>query len=211
MIKRQIYVTSLALVLFMACNDNDNKEAKPAPVSVTPAKDTSGYNFPIPNGWGTERIVFPIDFAPQITYTGVEELRFTPGWGMSSSDEYWSYSFLWWLDGNPAIDETVLAGNLKAYYTGLVGRNVAPRSIPPSKVIPVVTSFKKGDQDTYTGTITMTDYMNTMFNPITLNGKIYKKNCGAHTALIVTLSPKPFDHTVWQAFNKLQEGFTCVK
>jgi hypothetical protein len=38
------------------------------------------YIFPLPQNWGTEKINFPITFAPKIAFKGVEELRFTPGW-----------------------------------------------------------------------------------------------------------------------------------
>ena len=31
-------------------------------------------------GWGVERFLIPISFAPSISYKGVEDIRFTPGW-----------------------------------------------------------------------------------------------------------------------------------
>src|SRR5689334_9492619 len=56
------------------------------------------YHLPIPENWGIERFSIPISFAPTIPYKGVEDIRFTPGWGKAGSEEYWTYSFLWWLD-----------------------------------------------------------------------------------------------------------------
>ncbi len=34
---------------------------------------------PTPEGWQTETIPFPLEFAPEIKYEGLEELRFAPG------------------------------------------------------------------------------------------------------------------------------------
>ena len=61
-------------------------------------KTVFSYKLDVPAGWNVERIPFPIDFAPGINYTGVEDLRFTPGWEDLTSEEHWSYAFLWWLD-----------------------------------------------------------------------------------------------------------------
>ena len=58
------------------------------------------YELPVPKGWTIERFLIPISFAPQISYTGVEDIRFAPGWANAGSDEYWTYAFLWWLEGN---------------------------------------------------------------------------------------------------------------
>src|SRR4030095_5077344 len=88
--------------------NNDKKE----PVAA--------YTFIQPDNWQEEHIQFPISFAPQIPYSGVEELRFAPGWAVSTSDEYWSYTFLWWLEGKPSIDKDSLQKNLTFYYSGLL-------------------------------------------------------------------------------------------
>jgi hypothetical protein len=51
------------------------------------------YRFDIPKGWGVERFPIPIEFAPQVNYKGVEDVRFAPGWGDKTSEQYWSYTF----------------------------------------------------------------------------------------------------------------------
>ncbi|MBA4850644.1 hypothetical protein [Emticicia sp. BO119] len=170
------------------------------------------YELPSPKGWAIERFIIPISFAPQIPYKGVEDIRFTPGWGKATSDEYWSYAFLWYLDGEVNMSATTLNNNLKAYYTGLVktnGRNIL-------KISPVVTSFKEikkdnGDIQTYVGSIQMTDYMSQM--PITLNCKAHIKSCSDKhkTFVFYELSPKPLSHKVWISLDKLWFDFKCNK
>ena len=174
------------------------------------------YNLIIPKGWDVERFPLPPDFAPLMSYKGVEDLRFATGWGDSTSSEYWSYAYLWWLDENPQIDAGSLQDNLKAYYTGLVGRNIISRKIPDHKVIPVKVMVKKiktasSDIETYSGSIYMLDYMTQQ--PIVLNALIHIRNCESqnHTAAFVEISPKPFTHPIWQQFYKIEKEFQCNK
>ncbi len=176
-------------------------------------KTASNYNFPLPKNWTEEKIAFPIEFAPQINYTGFENLRFAPGWEFTTSAEHWSYAFLWWLNDKPNIDRDILINNLNTYYTGLVGRNVKIRHIPASKLVPVVTALQKtttqqDDLETYEGTVVITDYLDINYNPITLNIRIHKKDC-SHTAFIFQISPKPPQHNIWQQLNMLNREFKC--
>lgn len=151
------------------------------------------YTLIMPTGWTSERFPIPIDFAPQIPYKGVEELRFAPGWGKRSSADYWSYTYVWWIEGSPTITATDLQDNLKAYYAGLVGRNSTSRNGLPSKVVPTTTLIKKvktvGDEAVYSGTIKMLDYIGQA--PITLNCLIHIKSYKEqkHTAVFVEISP----------------------
>ena len=176
-----------------------------------PNTSVAPYNLLIPKGWTTEHFTLPPDFAPQLTYKGIEDLRFTPGWGDSKSDEHWTYSFLWWLDGSPKIDASILQTNLKAYYEGLVARN-----IPADKIIPTTTNVKKiitgaGDVQTFTATINMLDYHTRQ--PQVLNCLIHVKECNTqkHTAIYFEVSPKPFAHPLWKKMDFIGDGFECAK
>ena len=170
------------------------------------------YTFIIPEGWTIERFLIPISFAPQITYTGVEDVRFAPGWAKPKSDDYWSYAFLWYLDGKIKMNSKIIEQNLKAYYTGLVSIN--GRDIPKEKLIPVTSSFKVvqkdiGDVKTFAGIIKMVDYMSQ--KPISLNCKAHWKYCPAENKTLVyyELSPKPTSHAIWLTLDKLWDEFNC--
>ncbi len=170
------------------------------------------YNLFVPDGWNVERFSLPPDFASQIKYTGVEEVRFAPGWGEIKSEEHWSYSFLWWLDGTPKIDAVILQSSLKAYYSGLVERNITRRNIPANKIVPTIATMKKiktasDDLETYNGTISMLDYH--AQEPIILNCMIHVKDIKAsnHKAIYFEISPKPFSHTVWKKMNEIGDSF----
>ena len=170
------------------------------------------YKLSTPTGWDIERFLIPIEFAPQIPYIGVEDIRFTPGWGNAKSNEYWTYAFLWYLDGAPVINKNIIENNLRTYYTGLVGRNIERRKIPAGKVIPVKTFVRQvnaceRDIKTFNGTIDMLDYMKQ--KQIALNCIIhirpYKEK--GKTIIFYEISPKSFSDSVWLPLNQLWKDF----
>lgn len=92
----------LALCLLIACGS-----AKPTPWQV-------------PTGWKHELIPFPLDFAPSLPHKGVEELRFAPGFFDPKAPGYWSYAFVWRIEGNPTFDANTVAAELTTYFRGLI-------------------------------------------------------------------------------------------
>ncbi len=146
----------------------------------------------------------------------MEDIRFTPGWAKVKSDEYWTYAFLWYLDGTVKTDEKIIAENLKAYYTGLFNINTDSAKKASVKLIPTTTAFKKAVTDkediaTFSGTIEMMDYL--QLKPITLNCIAHLKYCADDNKTIIfyELSPQPFTHKVWEGLNRLWLDFTCKK
>ncbi len=203
-------------IITLLCLTCLNAFGQTTKVKFDGSKWEAPYTLNFPKGWDVERFLIPIEFAPQIPYKGVEDIRFTPGWGNAKSDEYWTYAFLWYLDGKQKINAKIIENNLKAYYTGLVGRNIVPRKIPADKIIKVKTEIKKvktdkGDLKTFRGTIYMLDYMEQ--KPITLNCIVHLKTCEGknNTFIFNEISPKPYSDNIWQSLNQLWTQFKCDK
>jgi hypothetical protein len=170
------------------------------------------YHLSFPKDWGIERFLIPISFAPQIPYNGVEDIRFAPGWAKIDSNDYWTYAFLWYLDGNQKTNAKIVKDNLTAYYTGLV--EAMRGEIPADKLVPVKTTIKKiktqkGDVKTFRGSIFMLDYM--AKKPIRLNCLVHLKYCSEQdkTFIFFKISPKSYDDKVWQNLHQLWTGFSC--
>ncbi|WP_158800178.1 hypothetical protein [Pedobacter sp. L105] len=172
------------------------------------------YQLPL-EGWGIERFLIPIDFAPKIPYTGVEDLRFTNGWSDVKSPEYWSYAFLWIIDGNPTINASVIGKNLTYYYDGLVARNIEKRNIPTKLVTKTIAAFQQikaqgQDQKTFAGTISMLDYMSQ--KPMVLYALVHLRKCSGQnkTILFHQISPQQQnDNKVWLSLKSLWTEFKC--
>jgi hypothetical protein len=174
------------------------------------------YYLPV-EGWGIERFPMPIDFAPAIPYKGVEDIRFAQGWGESGNQNYWSYSFLWYIEGAQKINAEIIGKNLNAYYDGLIGRNIEKRNIPADMITKTNTRISKlgkpqgSDEATYSGTVSMLDYM--AKKPMVLNCMVHVIKCPGmiNTIVFHQLSPQPFTNPVWTKLKELRERFDCNK
>jgi hypothetical protein len=202
------------LIILLICATALSAFGQDQTVEFDPKKWEPPYSLGFPEGWDVERFSIPILFAPQIPYKGVEDIRFTPGWAKAQSEDYWSYAFLWYLDGTPKTNAKIVATNLKAYYTGLV--ESMQGDITADKLVPVKTKIKKvktekGDLKTFRGTVYMLDYMGK--KPITLNCIVHLKTCVGQnkTFLFYEISPKPYSNKVWQGLHQLWADFSCDK
>jgi len=205
-----------SLLVIMFCFTAFCSDGQEATTLSDEGRRESPYYLPAPEGWTTEQFPIPIGFAPQITYKGVEDIRFSPGWGNAASEEYWTYAFLWYLDGSPETDAEIIAGNLKAYYTGLIQVNTDGTKISTGIVQPVTTSFTKiltdnEDTETYTGTIGMVDYMQQ--RPIMLNCRVQLKYWpeAGKTIIFYEISPQMFTHKNWKMLDQLWTDFRFEK
>lgn len=76
--------------------------------------------WPVPPGWRTEVIKFPLDFAPTLAHRGEEVLRFPPGFFDPASGDHWSYAFVWRTEDPAQLDAAALGAELTAYFRGLI-------------------------------------------------------------------------------------------
>lgn len=178
------------------------------------AATAQSYYLPTPEGWEPETFSFPIEFAPNIPFSGQEEVRFTPGWGNTASEELWSYCFVWWINGDSKIDAPSLKKYLEEYYNGLVSRNIIKRKIDSAKVVPTVATVLESGQKPsheFTASVDMLDYMSV--RPVKLNIKVHVKDClvEGKKAVFFSISPQPLSHRIWKQFAEVKEGFKCVK
>lgn len=72
-----------------------------------------------PAGWRKERLDFPLDFAPLLPFKGYEDIRFMPGMFKPETKDYFSYAFVWWLQGFPTFTAKGLETQLRGYFQGL--------------------------------------------------------------------------------------------
>jgi pimeloyl-ACP methyl ester carboxylesterase len=161
------------------------------------------YNLPA-KGWNTEKAKFPLDFAPSIPYKGIDDIRFLPGFYNDVADDFWSYCFLWYLDGDVNFTETVLKNNLITYYNGL-NQSATATTVTVKNVTPA-----NGYAATFECVITTIDKFVT-HKPITLNATVNIKPCTGNnkTMALFSVSPQPLSHSVWQKLNGVRDGLSC--
>ncbi len=159
--------------------------------------------------WGVEVFPIPIEFAPHIPFKGQEELRFSPGWGDTTSVQHWSYCFIWWVDKDSKLDAKSLKAYLEEYYGGLVSRNITSRKIPKSKIVPTVAQVQAGSGSSFSATVSMLNYMRQ--KPMRLNIEVSVKVCDTNgkKAFFFAVSPQQKSHAIWADMRDFWKGFKC--
>ncbi len=171
------------------------------------SRTSSGIKLPMlaqPAGWRSERIGFPLPFAPTLPFRGVVDLRFSKGMFDAASAELWSYAFVWWLEGEVQVDAATLNASVQTYYQGLT-KNQGP-----------VSASLVGDNDVtakpvqFSGTVQLFDALVTQ-KPMKLNAKVATIACAAQrrTAVFFEISPQPGGNPVWSQLDALRKDFAC--
>lgn len=178
------------------------------------------FHWALPDGWRPETIHFPMEFAPELAYQGVEELRFPPGMFKQAAPTYFSYAFVWWLSGEPSLTEADLESTLNKYFLGLMrevgkkkkykfepgGFNVelSPQSGAPAKEGHNVLA--------YGGKARLHDAFTTG-QELLLNVEVWVWECpvaNRRVALFLT-SPQSRSAPVWASLEQRRDEFLCHK
>ena len=167
-----------------------------------------------PADWRAEVIPFPLGFAPDIDYKGVEELRFAPGMFKPEADTYFTYAFVWWLEGQPQIDEARLQADLLKYFRGLYQAvsKKEPKQVGSFavKIEPHGSLDEDGVRKTrYRGEARWVDPFATE-RDVTLNLRIFHWVCAAQdrTAVLFLATPRKHGDAVWETLSSIKAG-TC--
>jgi len=164
----------------------------PPPVSNTDSSAPAAVStatWPVPAGWKSEVIPFPLDFAPGISHRGVEELRFPPGMFDPMTPSYWSYAFVWRTEDAATLAAPILAAELTAYFRGLLASvDEKQHRIKNVEDITVsVTGAGEGEQK-LTLSIHVIDAFKTGL-PVELTGWARRLACGSGAVWVFVMAP----------------------
>lgn len=173
--------------------------------SITAILDT-------PKNWRSELIKFPLGFAPSIDYEGVEDIRFAEGWADKSSEQFWTYAFIWSLDKNPKLTEKSLRDNMEVYFDGLMQAVGKGKGLKPEEINKTLALFQKAAYTTsdFIGKILIYDAF-FLQDQITLNLKVKSNYCQKtekYHALFY-IAPKDLEDDFWEIFKEVKVGSSC--
>lgn len=182
------------------------------------APATGTFEWPLREGWRKETIPFPLEFARELPFSGVEELRFAPGMFKPEAQGFWSYAFAWWLDGQPPLGASELERALLPYFAGLITEVAKEKryAIDPARfsvsLHPSTGAREKAGHavQAFTGSAELYDAFATG-KPITLNLEVWVWDCaeaGKRVALVLA-SPKPSTERIWEALRERRDEFAC--
>jgi len=156
---------------------------KPAPPAE--ATGTPGQPWSTPEGFRSETIPFPLEFAPGLTHKGFEELRFAPGFFDPAAPGYWSYAFVWRTEDPAALDAAAVGAELTAYFHGLIEAVDEAKQIANKDAI-VVRATPAGARMTLTAHVF--DAFKTKL-PLDLVGWAERRACGTGAVWRFVLAP----------------------
>jgi hypothetical protein len=174
-----------------------------------------GLRWPVPEGWGAERIEFPLPFAPSLPYLGIEELRFMPGWAKPSAPDHWSYLFAWWLDAATPPDLPTLEAQLTAYYIGLCAGVGGQSAVYDPSGFRVELRVDTGASRAGHG-VARSRGMAALFdafaagNPLTLNLRLETWACPIAGSVVVLIEACPtLDRVTWEQLHAHAGELVC--
>ncbi len=164
------------------------------------------------DNWRSEVLEFPLIFAGDLDYQGEEHVLFAPGWSETTSDDYFSYIFLWIIEENPHLNPSKIQSILNTYFDGLMNTGAITnfnfyKDIPETK-----SSIREIDKNTFRGTIELYDEFFAK-KSFVLNTSIRSEYCLANKKYLVWfyLSPQETDHPIWDELMSIKSTLKCIK
>lgn len=164
--------------------------------------------------WGKEIYHFPIHFATEIKYHGIEEVVFPQNWVLPDSSDFWSYVSVWALDNKKEISPAEMEMTLRIYFDGLAGVVNENKDLKINKTSASFQLNPNPEDEVYmTGKLTVFDAFATK-KPLDLNARIYSTYCEEREKLILLfrISPLDYDHEIWDKLRTVKlRSSVCEK
>ena len=166
------------------------------------------FSMPTPEGWRTETLPFPLEFAPDLPYTGLEELRFAPGMMTEGSEEFWTYAFVWWIEPDQPSDLESLTTHLRTYFRGLAVAVAEQRGFSVGDAAFDVSL--QGDEAAFGGAAETFDPFVTRDQVrLNIHGGVLDCPDQDRKVVLFILSPQEGDHPIWSVLGSIRGGFRC--
>jgi len=177
------------------------------------------FRYTIRGDWRTERFHFPLQWSPQISYGGLEDLAFAPDFDDTASPHYHTYMFWWWLEGRVAVTPSQLESDLKVYFRGLCeerGRNnhftpdLSQVSVSYHAEPRGASSLGGSPAQSFRGVLRFYD---THGKVITLESEVVSAFCpqSNHTALFFGQTQEPREAAIWGQLDAIRDTFQCSR
>jgi hypothetical protein len=147
--------------------------------------------------WRKEIIKLPVEWAPNITINGFEELRFASGWSGVNSDQFWSYALAWDIKATAPLPYKEIELNLENYFDGLMKPNHWAASFPEPLVL-FIKPIKQNTPNCFQREMEYFDGFHTgkVMTENIMAEQFYCKETGK-TVVVFRISPKALEHPIW--------------
>ncbi len=169
----------------------------------------------LPKNWRYEHLDFPLSFAPDIKYTGTEELRFASGMFDTLSTHYLTYIFVLSINNQIKFTSSEIHHFLSNYYKGLCYDVAKERSlsIDTSKIVITVNKIKnkgKRQSKNYNAQVVFFDVF-TSGKKVTLYMELAIIKKTKKTYVLALVSPQLKQSKTWQELYQIRKEINFNK
>lgn len=204
-----VLLTSIAVLTGACFHAEESSGASGDHLTAAPHDVSGTYTWPTPEGWSKDTIPFPLSYAPELVYSGIEELRFAPNFFDPKTEFYWSYSFAFVLEDVAELSAVDLSRDLTNYYAGLARAN-DPDHFDARAHLARIESTTTPHR--YRGTLdTVDSFLDGRALHLNLDGETFA--CGRRRIVLVSLTPHLRDEAhaaVWNMLEEQRRTFACV-
>lgn len=168
--------------------------------------------------WRGERLELPPGFARDLGWTGVEEIRFSPGMFEAGAPDFFSYILVFHLAPGSDVSESGLKRELLVYYRGLSAAVMGGKgkTVDTSGFSVALTTSKDAAPDApdaapsaeaWTGTLDWIEpFATEKAQRLHLEVHVWKE--GDHPVVLSLVSPTdPAGEVAWPALREIRKGF----
>jgi hypothetical protein len=174
--------------------------------------DQDAGDAPVPHGYslpgfegGTEYgYRLPPPFSPFLPLRGDGATREPAGFYEPTSDYFFSYAFIWWIEDMPDLSTSALESDIELYFAGLCPSPTAAVTLGDSGALPADPGMLAARR---AGTLEAGTCFDNPVPLATLEVSTYA--CPDHAAVLVLVSPEPSSSQVWTDLFAIRDGFTC--
>jgi tetratricopeptide (TPR) repeat protein len=183
-------------------NENGLMKLKELGIEIDPE---SLYLLKTDKNWTKEIFIFPLHFARDLPYLGIEESHFPEGWRDQESFEYWSYAYVWNIDLNRELTTAELESHIESYYDGLMNVVNKNKKLTLPKSVAKIERQEDGNSSVkFKGAVEVYDAFVTQ-NNLTLNVLVEIFYCEKkkESFLVFRVSPEEFGGQIWSELNEI--------
>lgn len=160
-----------------------------------------------PGDWREEQLPIPPGFAPEITWKGSEECRFSPGMYDTKSKEYFTYAVALTLDGSPEIGPAELKQFLELYFRGLSSSRARRTGSSPdaSKMLATVTPAPDSSNKLLAEMVFVDSFTDGREVKLLIEADVVRRSAEKKTYVLLLISPSARDSETWKSLRSIGE------
>ena len=161
-----------------------------------------------PEAWSGETIALPPGFAPKMKIRGIEVIRFAPGMFKAASESFFSYIFVFRIDGGPELTEAVVRDEILVYYRGLAAAVLGADKVDVEKFALELKQVKTvtPGATASAGKLQWIEPFVTK-KPQTLRLEIQTWSAKKYRYLLCSVSPTGPTAAIWKALHEIRDTF----